>query len=408
MNGSRPGLRRVNRRALLLGAALYAAGAPSALAAGLDQAAPAGALWVYVGTYTSDKSEKPSRGIYVMELDLATGALSKPRLAAESIDPSFLAIHPSKRFLYAVNEVGQFQGRSGGGVSGFRIDPAGGLLRPINQQSSRGSSPCHLTVDRAGKNVLVANYGSGSVACLPIDANGRLRPASAAIQHEGSSVDQARQQGPHAHSINIDPAGHFAVAADLGLDKILIYAFDSAAGSLKPATPPFVKLPPASGPRHFAFSSNGRFGYVIDELANTIVAFAHDPETGELSPLQSVSTLPAGFQGRSHTAHIEIHPSGKFLYGSNRGHDSIAVFSIEPATGKLTAVAIEPTLGKEPRNFAVDPTGTYLLAENQNSNTIVVFRVDPETGRLQATGQKATVPRPVCIKMIDKPREPAR
>lgn len=378
------------------------------IALGTPKAPAAGVFRLYVGTYTSDKGANASRGVYVMELDTASGTLSEPRLAAECADPSFLAIHPGGRFLYAVNEVGQFQGRSGGGVSGFAIDPAGGTLKPINQQSSRGAHPCHLTVDRIGKNVLVANYGSGSVACLPIEADGRLKPASTAIQHEGSSVDPARQQGPHAHSINVDPGGRFAVAADLGLDKIFIYAFDPESGSLKPSQSQFAKLPPGSGPRHFAFAPGGRFGYVINEMADTIVAFAHDPETGSLSPIQSISTLPADFHGKSFTAHVEVHPSGKFLYGSNRGHDSVAVYSIDQETGRLTLVAIEPTLGKEPRNFAVDPTGAYLLAENQNSNSIVVFRVDQTTGRLSPTGQKIAVPRPVCVKMIERPRESAR
>ena len=406
MQRSRRHSRIVFRMALSFLVVVSFSAVPRTYARGLDQAAAS--FRVYVGTYTSDKSENPSRGIYVMELDPAGGNLSAPRLAAVSIDPSFLAIHPSGRFLYAVNEVNQFQGRTCGGVSGFAIDPAHGRLKPINQQSSRGESPCHLTVDRAGKNVLVANYSSGSVACLPIEPDGRLKPASSAIQHQGSSADPNRQQGPHAHSINIDPGGRFAVAADLGLDKVFIYAFDPDAGTLKPSAPDFTKLPPASGPRHFAFSPSGRFGYVINELADTIVAFAHDPETGSLAPIQSISTLPAGFKGKSFTAHVEVHPSGKFLYGSNRGHDSIAIYSIDQATGKLTLVAIEPTLGKEPRNFAIDPTGAILLAENQNSGSIVVFRIDPETGRLTPTGQKVAVPKPVCVKMIELPRETAR
>ncbi len=376
-------------------------GVARAQAASAGDAQPA-VFWLYAGTYTNDSSEG-SKGIYLLELDLRTGALSAPRLAARATNPSFLAIHPSQKFLYSVNELSAFEGREGGGITAFAIDQTHGALTPLNHQLTVGSGPCHLIVDRLGKNVLVANYGSGSVVCLPIDADGRLGPETSFIQHRGSGADPERQQSPHAHSINLDAEGRFAVAADLGLDKVLIYRFDAARGTLTPNEPAFVKVAPGSGPRHFAFHPGGRFGYVINEMANTVIAFAYDAKKGSLTEIQTISTLPDDFKGKSYTAEVQVHPSGKFLYGSNRGHDSIAIFAVEPSTGKLSAAGFEPTGGKNPRNFAIDPTGAFLLAENQDSNTIVVFRIDPQTGGLQPTGQTVRLPKAVCIKMIPKP-----
>jgi 6-phosphogluconolactonase len=339
----------------------------------------------------------------LLELDVRSGKLGAPRLVATSTDPSFLAIHPSRKFLYSVNELGEFRGRRGGGVSAFAIDPTSGTLRPLNQQSSAGDGPCHLVVDRAGKNVLVANYGSGSVACLPIEPDGSLRPASSVIQHRGSGADPRRQAGPHAHSINLDAANRFAVAADLGLDKVFIYAFDAANDKLTPNEPAFAQVAPRAGPRHVAVRPDGQVGYVINEMANTVSAFAYDPAKGSLTEVQTISTLPDDFKGTSHTAEVVAHPSGKFLYGSNRGHDSIAIFTIDASTGRLSPAGFEPTQGKNPRNFALDPTGTYLLAENMGSDSIVVFRIDGQTGALRPTGQTVTVSKPVCIRMIPRP-----
>ena len=367
----------------------------------LAAGAPPDVFWVYVGTYTGGGGEDKSQGIYLMELDLRAGTLSLPRVAAAAVDPSFLAIHPNRKFLYAVNELSEFRGRRGGGVSAFSLDQASGTLSPLNQQSSVGEGPCHLVVDRRGKNVLVANYGSGSVACLPIEADGRVQRFSSFIQHKGSGATK-RQTSPHAHSINLDAAGRFAVVADLGLDKVFIYSFDAAQGKLAPNEPAFAKIAPGSGPRHFAFHPDGRFGYVISEMANTVTAFAYDADKGALTEIQTISTLPADFKGQSYTAEVQVHPSGKFLYGSNRRHDSIAIFTIDPSTGKLTTVGFEPTQGKNPRNFAIDPTGRYLLAENQDSDTIVVFHIDPKTGALRPTGQTVKLFKPVCIKMIPK------
>ncbi|HXG46506.1 MAG TPA: lactonase family protein [Methylomirabilota bacterium] len=353
---------------------------------------------VYIGTYTGPKS----KGIYLSRLNADTGALTPAELAVETPSPSFLALHPSGRFLYAANEVGRFQDQPTGAISAFAIARGTGRLQLLNQQPSGGAGPCHLVVDRAGRNVLVANYGGGNVAALPLEKDGRLKPASAVIQHTGSSVNPQRQKEPHAHSINLDPANRFAYAADLGLDRVLIYRFDSAGGSLVAAQPPFVRVKPGAGPRHFAFHPNGRFAYVINELDCTVTAFRCDPKTGELKTAQTISTLPPGetHQPGFSTAEVQVHPSGKFLYGSNRGHDTIAVFAIDQKTGTLTPVENEPTQGKTPRNFGIDPTGSFLLAANQSSDTIVVFRIDPKSGALEPTGAKIEAPSPVCIKFL--------
>ncbi len=363
--------------------------------------AASGTMWLYVGTYTHGKT--PSAGVYLLELDLASGRLTSRGAAARLPDPSFLAIHPGRKFLYAVNELDRFQGKKGGGVSALAIDASSGMLTLLNQQSSMGSGPCHLTVDQTGKNVLVANYGSGSVACLPIQADGSLKPASSFLQHDGKSIDAGRQEGPHAHSINLDSANRFAIVADLGLDRVFVYRFDAGEGVLAPSEPRFATVAPGSGPRHFAFHPDGRYGYVINELANTVTAFAYDATRGTLSVLQSISTLPAGFSGKSYCADVHVHPSGKFLYGSNRGHDSIAIFTIDAATGKLTAAGHQRTLGKNPRNFAMDPSGSYLLAENQDSDSIAVFRIDPASGALAQVGDLLQIPMPVCIQMMPRP-----
>jgi len=362
--------------------------------------AATGMLWVYVGTYTTGKS----KGIYLYRLDLESGSLTPSGTPAEVINPSFVAIHPNRRFLYSVNEVPRRDGKNTGAVSAFSIDPKTGTLTYLNDASSGGAGPCHLVVDGEGKNVLVANYGGGSVAALPIDENGQLSRASAFIQHAGSSVNPDRQEGPHAHSINLDSANRFAMAADLGLDKILIYRFDSKRGRLSVGETPWAKVSPGAGPRHFAFHPSGNYAYLINELASTVDAFAYDAEAGALKNLQTISTLPEDFEGESYTAEVQVHPSGKFLYGSNRGHDSIAIYSIDAATGKLTFVGTESTRGKTPRNFGIDPTGMYLLAANQSTDTIVVFRIDQETGKLDATGNVVEVPSPVCVKMM--PIEP--
>ncbi|MBV9125161.1 MAG: beta-propeller fold lactonase family protein [Planctomycetes bacterium] len=353
-------------------------------------------LWVYVGTFT----QKGSQGIYRFELDQTTGKLINRGLAGEAENPSFLAIHPNHRFLYAVNEIDKFAGKGSGAVSAFAIDPHSGRLTLLNQQPSGGAGPCYVVTDRQGKHVLVANYAGGSISVLPIEADGRLGKATAFVQHQGHSVNPERQKEPHAHSLNLDPANRFAFAADLGLDQIRIYRYDAGAGTLTPNDPPAVKLPPGSGPRHFVFHPNGRYAYVINEINSTMTAFAYDPERGVLKILQTVSTLPPGFTGPNTAADVEIHPSGKFLYGSNRGQNSIAGFEVDTPSGKLTANGFQTHAIKTPRNFAIDPTGTYLIVANQDSNSLVVFRIDRQTGKLRPTGQTAEVSMPVCVKMI--------
>lgn len=357
---------------------------------------------VYVGTYTGGKSE----GIYRFKLNSATGECSHPELAATSVSPAFLAIHPAHRYLYAVNAIETYQGEKTGSVSAFSIDEKTGDLTLLNRRPSVGAGPCHLVVDQTGKNVLVANYAAGSVASLPIGDNGQLGDATASIQHVGSGVNPERQEGPHAHSINLDSANRFAFVADLGLDKVLVYRFDADQGTLTVNDPAFVSVKPGAGPRHFAFHPDGDFAYVINEMDLTVTAFAYDARRGELTTIQTISTIPQGVTGDDlSTAEVRVHPSGKFLYGSNRGHDSIAMFKIDQKTGKLTHFGNQPTQGETPRNFAIDPTGSLLLAENQTSDTIVVFRIDPEEGTLEATGTVVSVPTPVCVRMI--PLSPA-
>ncbi len=333
-----------------------------------------------------------------MEFDSTTGKLSEPEVAAEIANPSFLAVHPSHKFLYCVNE-GLRDGR-GGGVTSFALDAGTGKLTELNQESTKGEGPCHLVVDAAGKNVLVANYSGGSVAVLPIGADGRLAPASDFEQHKGTVFDRQRQGAPHAHSINLDKQNRFAVVADLGLDRVFIYQFDAGAGKLTPNTPPATKLKDRSGPRHFAFHPDGKHAYVINEIDCTVTAFDYDPEHGTLTEFQRIETMPVAVEPRHSTAEIVVHPSGKFLYGSNRGHDSVAVYQIEPSTGKLKIVEYQSTQGKTPRNFAVDPTGSYLLAENMGSGTIVVFKIDQDTGALDPTGQTVKIPAACCVKFV--------
>lgn len=356
--------------------------------------AGAAELLVYFGTYTGSRSL--SKGIYVSRFDTATGKLSEPNLAAETANPSFVALHPNRRFLYAVSEGSS--GPRGGAVSAFAIDPKTGRLNFLNKVSSEGGGPCHLNVDKTGKNVVVVNYGTGSTAVLPIDPDGKLKEASSVIQHKGSSADKKRQEGPHAHSVNFSPDNRFAIVADLGLDQVLVYKFDAAKGAITPNDPPYASVAPKSGPRHFAFHPNGKFAYVINEMGNTVTAFTWDAHRGVLTEIQTIGTLPAGFTGSSDTAEVQVHPNGKFLYGSNRGHDSIAVFSIDPKKGTLTPIEHVSTQGKIPRNFGIDPTGSFLLAANQDSNNVVVFRIDAKTGRLTPTGQVLQVGRPVCVK----------
>ncbi len=351
---------------------------------------------VYFGTYTGPKSQ----GIYVSRFDARTGQLSAPELAAETQNPSFLAVHPDRRQLYAVGEIGDFAGQRTGAVSAFAIEPRTGGLTLLNQQSSGGQGPCHLSLDAKGKFLLVANYGGGSVASLPVRPDGSLAEAVSAIQHAGSSVNPKRQAGPHAHFIAMDPANRFALACDLGLDKVLVYRLEAKSGELIPNDPSFAVVAPGAGPRQLAFSRDAKFVFVLNELSSSLTVFAYAPRGGTLTELQTLSTLPAEFTGNNSCAEVEVHPSGKFVYASNRGHDSLAVFAVEKATGRLTLVEYQPTRGKTPRHFAIDPTGRWLLAENQGDNNVVVFEIDRRTGKLRPTGQVVEVGSPVCAVFV--------
>jgi len=354
--------------------------------------------FVYVGTYTAEGST--SKGIYAYRYDPDGSTLTSVGLVAETTNPSFLAIHPNHRFLYAVNETGDYKGQKSGAVTAFSIDHGTGKLTQLNQVASGGADPCYITVDKSGKYVLVANYTGGSIAVFPVLADGRLGEASAFIQHSGHGANPKRQEGPHAHSIDLPADNRFAIVDDLGLDETLVYKFDSAKGSLTLNDPPFAQAAAGAGPRHFAFHPNGKFGYVLDEMGSTVSAFSYDGAKGVLHPLQIISSLPKGFTGQNDAAEIEVHPSGKFLYASNRGHDSIAVFAIDQKQGTLTPIEYVPTKGASPRNFAIDPIGKLILAENEKSDNIVVFRIDLQTGRLTPTGKVLDISQPVCVKFV--------
>lgn len=351
---------------------------------------------VYIGTYTGAKS----KGIYAAQFDAATGRLSEPALAAETKNPTFLAIHPNQRFLYAANEIGNFAGKKSGSISAFSIDAATGKLTLLNQQSSGGGEPCYVVVDRTGRNAFAANYGGGSITVLPVKENGSLGEATAFIQHQGSSVNKERQEAPHAHFITPDPANRFALTCDLGLDKVLVYRFDASQGTLAANDPPAATQAAGSGPRHLAFHPKGRWVYVINEMASTMTVFSYNARQGALKELQTISTLPDGFKGDSNTAQVQVHPSGKFVYGSNRGHDSIAVFAVDKKTGQLKLLQHQSTLGKTPRHFTMDPTGKWLIAENQDTDNIAVFSIEPKTGALTHTGQVLKAPSPVCLQFV--------
>jgi len=376
----------------------YGSPSPAPAAPAEANAKKPGELLVYVGTYSGPKSE----GIYAYRLDLASGKCTPLGLAAKVKNPSFVAIHPTQKFLYSVSEIEDRDGKPTGGVSAFAIDKATGKLAPLNEQSSEGRGPCHVTVDKSGRVAMVANYGGGSVASLPIGEDGKLVPAASAIQHTGKSVNPGRQEAPHAHSINPSPDNAFAVAADLGLDKVLVYKLDPSAGTLTANEPPSASTAPGAGPRHFAFHPSGKYAYVINEMDCTVTAFDYDAKRGVLMPKQTVSNLPGDEKVKEgySTAEVQVHPSGKFVYGSNRGHDTISVFAVNEKDGTLKQVQNISTEGSTPRGFGIDPTGAYLLAGNQASDTITVFKIDAKTGELKSIGEKLEVGSPVCVKFV--------
>lgn len=352
-----------------------------------------GSFIIYVGTYTGPQS----KGIYALRFDPASGKSTPLGVMAETTNPSFLAVDRAGKYLYAANEVPDYKGGKSGGVSAFAIDRKTGKLTFLNEVASRGADPCHLSLDQTGKYLLVANYTGGSVASFPILPDGRLGDPSSVIQHTGHGPNPERQEAPHAHEIQLTPDNRFAIAADLGLDELLVYRFDPAKGSLTPNDPPFGKVDPGAGPRHFVFHPNHKFIFALNEIGGSVTSFAFDARAGALNKLHTVSSLPEGFEGRNDSAEIVSDSTGKFLYASNRGPDNIAVFAVDSAKGSLHLVEHVSTKGKAPRNVAIDPSGKYLFAANQESNNIVVFRIDPKTGRLTDTGQVLDVPSPVCI-----------
>jgi 6-phosphogluconolactonase len=364
-----------------------------------DSAAGRGKCLVYIGTYTDTPAG--SKGIYVYQMDPATGSLTPLGVAAETVNPTFLDLSPDHRFLYAANEIGNFENKSAGAASAFAIDRATGKLTLLNQASTVGAGPCHLVLDKKGRNVLVANYGGGSAAVLPVDDDGKLGKATAFIQHQGRSVHPERQLEPHSHCLDLDKNNRFAFVCDLGLDKVMIYRFDPKKGTLMSNdAAAFASVEAGAGPRHMVFSRDDRYAYVINELKPLITVFGYDAKRGVLKELQTVRDLPEDFKGENSGAEIELHPTGRFLYASNRGHDSIAVFTVDPKKGTLMLVQLQSTQGKTPRHFGIDPTGKFLLAANQDSNNVVVFQIDETNGRLKPAGCEITVPAPVCVKYL--------
>ena len=366
-------------------------------------------LMMYIGTYTRKEShvEGKSAGIQVCKFNKATGEITYVGVKAGVTNPSFLAIHPTGRFLYSVSEMNErIEGRPAGGIAALSIDAESGELTSLNMQASGGTGPCHVIVDATGQYVLAANYGSGGVVVLPIEEDGSLGSLSDYVQHEGSSINPQRQQEPHAHSINLDASNKYALVPDLGIDKVLIYEFDVENGKLKPnSAQPWARTKSGAGPRHLDFHPNQRFVYVGNELDSTVVAFEFDATKGTLKEIQTLSTLPDGYDEsgaeKSYVADVHVHPNGKTVYVSNRGHDSIAIFEIDEKSGELTPVGYTSTQGSFPRNFGLDPAGEFLVAANQNSDDIYVYTVDAKTGGLEPTAHSIEIPSPVCIKFLE-------
>lgn len=355
---------------------------------------------LYVGTY----SDRGSEGIYVLEFDRATGKLSERQTLEDKDSPSFLTVHPNGKNLYAVYREGESADDKHGTVTAFAIDPKDGRLSKLNEQSSEGSGPCHVSVDPAGKLVYVSNYGAGNLSVYPVGADGRLEKASDVVQHTGSSVNPDRQQEPHTHSAISSENGKVLYVSDLGTDQIMLYQPDRSSGKVSAASPPFAASTPGAGPRHFALHPSGRWAFSIEELSSTIAAYKVDQSTGSLERVDRVTTLPKGASAEGNsTADIHVSPDGKFVYGSNRGHDSIVIYAIDTATGKLTYVGNEPAGGEHPRNFCVDQQGEFVWVANRDTDNVVVFRRDATTGQLTPTGNEIKVPAAVCVQQLRLP-----
>lgn len=349
----------------------------------------------YLGTYANPKTQ----GIHLYSLDEASGKVEHRALAAATRCSAFLAIHPSGRFVYAVDEGSSFDGRPTGSVLAFAVDPATAALTLLNQQSSEGQWPLHVSLDAAGRYALAANYRNGVVCLLPIGADGQLAPATSVLQHEGRGAHPSRQDAPHPHSAYFDPTGQFVLAADLGIDKLMLYRLDAASGQLQPHDPCCVQTAPGSGPRHMTFHPTLPVAYLLNELDGTLVAMTYDAARGSLKTLQTIKTLPEGFSEYNLTAEIVVHPSGRFVYATNRGHDSLVIYAVDGQTGALTLIGHESTRGKHPRNFTIDPSGRWLIVANKDSDSLAVFRVDQATGKLQVVDEFAN-PAPACIRFL--------
>lgn len=346
---------------------------------------------LFIGTYTHDGS----KGIYALQLDATTGQLSPPTLAAEASSPSYVALSPDRRALYAVSE-------SDATAAAYAIDADRTHLTPLSgSQPAGGKAPCHLAVDRTGRVLLTANYHTGVVASLPIAPDGTLKPPASVIQHAGSSVNPDRQSSPHVHSVTLSPDNRFVLVCDLGLDRIFTYQLDVAAGRLAPAQPAFTATPPGSGPRHLAFTPSGHHVFALTEMGGTLIAYRYDPDRGALTELDTQSTLAPDFRGENTSAAVRVHPNGRFVYASNRGPDDIAVFAFDEVSGRLSLRQLAPSGGKGPRDFAFSPDGEWLVAAHQSSNSLAVFRVDRDTGRLSPTPHTAAIPTPVCVLFLD-------
>jgi 6-phosphogluconolactonase len=362
---------------------------------------------VFIGTYTDPILfgtgkilQGKGEGIYVYRLDRSSGALDFVSKTTGVTNPSYLAFDVTQKFMYVVNELKTYEDKPTGTVGAFAVDAKMGKLEFLNRQLTHGTDPCHVLVDKQRKHVFVANFMSGSVCVLPVRDDGSLGEASDFIQHQGSSIDPVRQKGPHAHSVTLDASNRFAFVPDLGLDRLMVYRFDPKRGMLEANAVPWIKMKPGAGPRHVSFHPGNRLAYLVNELDSTVVVLSFDGRVGTFEHLQTVPTLPEGFGIESTCADIQVSPSGTFVYASNRGHDSIVIYRIDPLAGRLSYVGHEPTQGKTPRSFGIDPTGMFLLAANQDSDTVVTFRIDSDSGKLRPTGHVMQVPTPVCVKFL--------
>ena len=355
-----------------------------------------GKFRTYIGTY----SRGDSKGIYSFVLDTAAGTLTPEGLVAETENPSFLAIHPTGKYLYAVNEIDKYKGQASGSVTAFKINASSGKLERLNEVAAGGTTTCHVNISRNGKFAVIANYGSGSCAAFALGPDGKLGDRTAFHQHAGTSSDPGRQKGPHAHSVNFDTQNKHVIVADLGLDQVKVYNFNAATGAMTPNEPAFTKVKAGSGPRHFSFHPSGKYAYVINEMACTVTAFNWNAAKGTLTEIDTITTLPGPVEKGFSTAEVVAHPNGKFVYGSNRGHNTIAVFQVDAATGKMKTVEHKSTQGAVPRNFSIDPTGQFLIAANQNTDTIVLFRINQTSGALEQVGAPVKAPVPVCVRYL--------